>query len=87
MTQKEIQALCRKINASPWQQSVLQEELGNPYHTGTPTEWGLYLVQYTHGGYDVVLFDPLASGWDIYSDDSPKDIVAWQKIESFEASK
>ena len=53
----------------------------NPWHTGMPTEYGLYLVQYIHGGYDVVLYDPSASGWDIYSDDSPKDIVKWQKIE------
>lgn len=53
----------------------------NPWHTGTPTEYGLYLVKYIHGGYDVVLYDPSASGWDIYSDDSPKDIVKWQKIE------
>ena len=56
----------------------------NPWHTGTPTEYGLYLVQYIHGGYDVVLYDPSASGWDIYSDDSPKDIVKWQKIEEKE---
>jgi len=59
----------------------------NGWHTGTPEEYGLYLVQYTHGGYDVVLFDPSASGWDIYSDDSPKDIVAWKKIEPFEETE
>ena len=60
------------------------KELSNPWHTGTPTEYGLYLVQYIHGGYDVVLYDPSASGWDIYSDDSPKDVVKWQKIEENE---
>lgn len=57
--------------------------MDNNWHTGTPTKYGLYLVQYTHGGCDIVLYDPSASGWDIYTDDSPKDIVAWQKIEPY----
>lgn len=68
------------------QQCVDELKAKYGWHTGTPTEYGLYLVQYIHGGYDVVLFDPSASGWDIYTDDSPNDIVAWQKIEPYEAS-
>lgn len=44
MTVKEIQELCRRLNASPWQQRVLHEELTDTWKTGTPTESGLYLV-------------------------------------------
>ena len=45
MTFEHIQTLCRRLNASPWQQKVLHEELADyPWHTGTPTETGEYLV-------------------------------------------
>ena len=48
MTDKQISALCRRLNASPWQQKVLFEELASPWHTGTPTEGGWYLVCIQH---------------------------------------
>lgn len=46
MTFKEIQELCTRLNASPWQQRVLHEELINPWHAGEPTEEGWYLCKY-----------------------------------------
>lgn len=67
----------------------LEELDENPWHTGTPTITGFYAVKFKDGSYDVILYDngkvfegddPLC-GWDIYSDDKPKDIIKWQLLE------
>lgn len=88
MTQKEIQALCRKLNASPWQQSVLQEELSNRWHTGTPTEGGWYLFKVRHGD-DIVYYANLWAKiidyqW-VYA--MYGEVIGWQKIEQQEERK
>lgn len=77
MTHKNIQALCRKINASPWQQRILHAELANPWHTGTPTEGGWYLIKYKHIGEIryIAMEDP--SSWVFTADTT----IGWQKIE------
>ena len=79
MTQKDIQALCRRLNASPWQQSVLNEELGNPWHTGTPTEEGWYLLKYEDGFYCANYWN--GNGW---KNQWCGTLLKWQKIEEGE---
>ena len=82
MTVKEIQELCRRLNASPWQQKVLYEELTDTWHTGTPTEEGWYLIAYrefpnTPIKYAVEPFEN--SKWLHFT----VDRLSWQKIEPY----
>ena len=54
----------------------------NPWHTGTPTEGGLYLVV-THEGYDVWRFNKNFKAWNLHFD----KVKAWMPIPPFEANK
>ena len=84
--------LCKRMNTSPWQQKVLwdvideiEAKVSNPWHTGTPTEEGWYLI--TDSG---ILFPYFTARWDDMWKDcdiSPKDIVAWQKITPYEGEE
>ena len=60
-----------------------EEKSANPWHTGTPTEGGMYIVV-TDIGYDVWEFNEDFKAWNLYFD----NVKAWQKIEPYkEASK
>ena len=57
----------------------------SPWHTGTPTEEGTYLVFIDNSFLNYVLvywYNDV--GWGI---DNPSDVIAWQKITPFEDSK
>ena len=82
MTDKQISALCRRLNASPWQQKVLFEELASNWHTGTPTEEGWYLCSTKASDFSVHYYD--GNEWDF----CPLDfVVAWQKITPYEGEE
>ena len=49
------------------------------WHTGTPTEGGLFLVHLKSGEYDIFSFNYGYNSWDI----GFRDVVAWQKIEPY----
>ena len=53
-------------------------ELPNPWHTGEPTEGGMYLVV-TDIGYDVWEFNEDFQAWHLYFD----NVKAWRKIEPY----
>lgn len=55
----------------------------NPWHTGTPSEGGRFLVCLKNGTYDIYEFGKEYKAWDI----GFSDVLAWQKITPFEASK
>ena len=57
------------------------EENPSPWHTGTPTEGGLYLVV-THEGYDVWRFNKNFKAWNLHFD----KVKAWMPIPPFEAN-
>ena len=63
-------------------EGIWVEENPNPWHTGTPTEGGLYLVV-THEGYDVWRFNKNFKAWNLHFD----KVKAWMPIPPFEASK
>ena len=52
-------------------------ELDNPWHTGKPTEGGLFLVYLKDGTYDIYEFGKEYEAWHI----GFKGVVKWQKIE------
>lgn len=87
MTFEQIQKLCTRLNASPWQQRVLHEELtDSPWHTGTPTEEGWYLL-YTskpNASYHLAFYQ--FGHW--FSTDEycivREDVVAWMPIPPYE---
>lgn len=88
MTQKDFEALCRRLNPSPWQQAVLYEELYNPWHTGTtPTEEGFYVLTFPN---ELGFAEYCVGYWngekflirDVWEDEEVKPI-AWQKIEPY----
>lgn len=95
MTQKDIQALCRKLNASPWQQSVLHEELSKSWHTGTPTEDGTFLVLWKDTEepmrrFSVLYWNEHNDTWYDeettycnWGDEYHAEVIAWQKIEPY----
>ena len=72
---KEINKILNEVDDSPW-------------HTGTPTEEGDYLVQYKNSGHDVLHFADLSwfafnrggVEWQKIPDSS---VIRWQKIEPF----
>lgn len=88
MTFDQIQELCIRLNASPWQQRVLHEELvDNPWHTGKPTEEGDYLVKLDveHHVYPYYVLKWNKRGWYSHYDmDYPAcpqhSVLKWQKI-------
>ena len=104
MTFEHIQTLCRRLNARPWQQKVLHEELADsPWHTGTPTEEGIYILltdfqidglsssagTYTLDYWDGYSFKYLRKEAEMNAVFKPNmySWVAWQKITPFVASK
>ena len=88
MTDKQISALCRRLNASPWQQKVLFEELASNWHTRTPTEEGLYLCNVIisedddNVPYYILIYKNNEFRTKITDFVIPKEhIIKWQKIE------
>ena len=62
----------------------------NPWHTGIPTEDGLYAIYYyADGEYDYGFADWYDDFWDEHFsyDSIGCRVIAWQKIEPFEVSK
>ena len=64
----------------------------NPWHTGTPTEDGEYYIAFRHFIGEVVEYGWASwdgKGWDInfLGWHLSNEILAWQKITPFEASK
>ena len=57
------------------------DDIDNPWHTGTPTEGGMYLVV-TDIGYDVWEFNEDFKAWHLYFD----NFKAWQKIEPYKGT-
>ena len=55
----------------------LEELDENPWHTGTPTEEGWYLIKYKHNGGIRYIAMENPSKWVFINDDT----LAWQKIE------
>lgn len=55
----------------------------SPWHTGTPTEGGLFLVYLKDGTYDIYEFGKEYKVWDI----GFSDVVAWQKIDEYKGEK
>lgn len=51
----------------------------SPWHTGTPTEGGLFLVYLKDGTYDIYEFGKEYEAWHI----GFKGVVAWQRIEPY----
>ena len=67
-----LQEAIHAIEESP------KEELDSPWHTGEPTEGGMYLVV-TDIGYDVWEFNEDFQAWHLYFD----NVKAWRKIEPY----
>ena len=74
-TEKEI---CEHIKQAK-ETIIHHKETASPWHTGTPTEGGLFLVYMKGGYYDVCEFNDDYERWDI----GFKGVVAWQKIEPY----
>lgn len=84
MTFDQIQKLCGRLNASPWQQRVLHEELADsPWHTGTPTEEGDYLLQIEHMCKTYFVAWTLKRFGEELIPKIPQSTVAWWKIEPY----
>lgn len=49
------------------------------WHTGTPTEGGMFLVHLKDGTYNVYEFGKVYKAWDI----GFRDVLAWMKIEPY----
>lgn len=86
MTFEQIQTLCKRLNASPWQQRVLHEDLAeNPWHTGTPTEEGWYLLklvdEYGRITYDANYLRKGIKGMEWKYAFFGHVIIKWQRIE------
>lgn len=55
------------------------EQEQSPWHTGTPTEGGLFLVYLKDGTYDIYEFGKEYKAWHI----GFKGVVAWMPIEPY----
>jgi len=55
----------------------------SPWHTGTPTDGGLFLVYLEDGTYDIYEFGKEYEAWHI----GFKGVVAWQKIDEYKGEK
>lgn len=63
-----------------WAIRIVNEmPLESPWHTGPPTEGGLFLVYLKDGTYDIYEFGKKYEAWHI----GFKGVVAWQKIEPY----
>ena len=62
----------------PYPEDITFSE-ANPWHTGTPSDGGLFLVYLKDGTYDIYEFGKEYKAWDI----GFSNVVAWQKIEHY----
>lgn len=76
------------------QMNELADDIGSNWHTGTPTEDGMYLVQYGNGFHEILLvkdwkfmaveYIDTSLGKKRHHYDVSDTVVAWQKITPFE---
>lgn len=68
----------------PYPEDITFSEVENPWHTGTPTEEGLYwVVLQFHDDDGEVFYDYAVSHWSRLFGWDNSFVVAWQKIEPY----
>ena len=66
-----------------WMVPCEEGETEGNWHTGTPTEGGLFLVYLKDGTYDIYKFGKEYTAWDI----GFSDILAWMPITPYEGEE